>query len=263
MNEVAAVDAAELWVVTFTLVLARVSAFIITFPLFGQRFIPQLVKVGVCLSLTVAWLPTYALAMQSIPVPSDSWVGYAVSMMGEFVVGGFLGYAFGLLLLPMRMAGLYVGQEMGLNLSGITDPGSQTASNETGLIFDVLGTLLLLNLNVHHVMLLTLHASFSVLQLNRAFVYDAVRSYGRTLSATHDVSFLLIAPLATCLFVILIVLAIVMRAWPQINLFSMGIGIRLSVGFLALIVFLPNILSKLEQFFYSAMEAMPHYLLGL
>jgi len=118
-------------------------------------------------------------------------------------------------------------------------------------------------LNVHHVMLLTLHASFSVVQLNRAFAYDAARSYARTLSMTHEASLLLIAPLATCLFVTLIVLAILMRVWPQINLFSLGIGIRLSVGFMALITFLPSILSNLRQFFVSAMEAMPHYLLGL
>ena len=43
-------------VVLFTLVLARVATFFLVFPLFGSRYLPRLVKVGVCLSLTLAWL---------------------------------------------------------------------------------------------------------------------------------------------------------------------------------------------------------------
>ena len=263
MTEISASEAAEVWVVTFTLVLARVSALVLTFPLFGQRHIPRLVKVGFSLALTLAWLSTYTSDNSTVPVPSTSWVRYASAMVGEIFVGALLGYAFGLLMLPMRIAGTYIGQEMGFNLGQITDPSAQSSSNETGIIFELLGTLLFLSLNAHHTVLLTLHASFSVLQFDRGLAYAAWRLYGQIFSSVHEAGFLLIAPLATCLFVTLLVLAILMRVWPQINLFSFGIGARLAVGLIALLVLFPNLMSRLQQFLESAAVVLPRVLLGV
>ena len=260
MTAVPAVDLAEMWVVSFTLVLARVSAFVITFPLFGQRYLPRLVKVGLCLTLTIVWLPTYVSARS---MALDSWVQYAISMTGELFVGALIGYTFGLLLLPMRLAGTYVGQEMGYHLGGITDPGSQSSSNETGVIFESLGILLLLGLNVHHAVLWTLYASLAVVQLDRGFAFAGAQIYSRALSQMHEASFLLIAPLATSLFTVLVVLAILMRVWPQINLFSFGIAVRLGLGLIAVTIFLPHVISNLQRFLASAIEEMPLYVLGL
>ena len=79
----------------------------------------------------------------------------------------------------------------------------------------------------------------------------------------HEASFLLIAPLATSLFTVLVVLAILMRVWPQITLFSFGIAVRLGLGLIAVTIFLPHVISNLQRFLASAIEVMPLYVLGL
>jgi flagellar biosynthetic protein FliR len=263
MNAADASGGIEAAVVTFTLVLARVSALVFTFPLFGQRYLPRLVKVGLCLSLSAAWYSPEIIAEYAFVVVSNDWVRYAGWVFREVLVGAFLGYGFGVLLLPMRVAGTYVGQEMGYNLGGITDPGSQSASNETGVLFESWGILMLLMMDLHHVLLTTLHESFSALHPGEGFADSAFRLYARLLSDAHDVGLLIVAPLAVLLFAALVVLSVLMRAWPQINLFSFGIGARLTVGFLLWLALLPRILANLQNFLRSAAEILPLYLLGV
>ena len=231
------------WVINFTLVLTRVSALIVSFPLFGQRYLPRTVKAGLCFTLTLVWLPE---VVQHAPSMRDaSWMLFTIRMVAEMLIGTFIGYTFGLVLLPTRVAGAYLSQEMGFSLGQITDPASSSSTTELGAIFDAFGVLILLALNVHHTVLQTLHASFRI-GLDRRFVDRAWLQFSMAMSHMLDEGLLLIAPLATCLFITLFLLSVMMRSWPQLNLFSFGIPVRFIVGLGAMFLLAPYILSRLE-----------------
>ena len=241
-------------VVNFVLVLTRVSATILTFPLFGQRYLPRLVKAGMCVSLAVAWFPDLHVSPLAKTIGHGSWPELALALASQIVIGGFIGFAFGLVLLPARLAGTYISQEMGFSLGQITDPGSSSALTELGAIFDAFGILILLALNIHHRVLETLHASFQLGSVTRHFRTHAWQQYAGALNQMHDEGLLFIAPLLICLFCSLFLVAVLMRTWPQLNLFSFGIPLRFVIGFISLFLLLPYMLSRLEWFLASSKD---------
>lgn len=240
----------QLFVFAFVMLLARIGAFLIVFPLFGRGFLPQSVKFGFCLALAFVWLPQFKLA----PSVSVSWVALGFGITREVIIGSALGFVLGLMLLPMRMAGVYVGQEMGYNLSGITAPGSSSSSNEIGIALESLGILIFFATDTHHTVLAALFATIA-----HPGVVDNLRSYAlghfaHGLNQAHEISVLIVAPISICLFATTVVLGVAMKAVPNVNLFSVGIPARFAVGFVSLLVFMPDVLQHIAKYFQSQQD---------
>ena len=113
--------------VLFMLVLARVSAFIAFFPLFSRRQLPSLVKVGLAASLSIFWFSEIesALSLSSDAIDNLGGLHGALLIVKEVVIGIVMSIALGLFFWPAKIAGAYVGQELGLSLASISDPGAK------------------------------------------------------------------------------------------------------------------------------------------
>ena len=151
------------WVTAFVLVVARVSTFFVVFPLFRAARVPRLIKVSFSIALSGLWLSSMANdAAVAFPIISnDHWVTYGVAIAREMIIGGALGYLFGLFFLPAEIAGSYLGQEMGLSMASITDPSSGTSTNVLGELLGVFAMLIFFGSDVHHFVIGTLYSSFA------------------------------------------------------------------------------------------------------
>ncbi len=234
--------------IAFALVLARVSSFIVAAPAFSQGTVPTHVKFGLCVALSVFFLPGYIDAAAEL---RSSHGALILALFAEIVAGYCVGYLVGLMLLPVRIAGTYIGQELGFSLGQVADPTSGAASNETGLLFDAVGLLLFWTTDVHHQSLRMLASSTNVLQVDREFLLELADASARLISQSHDAAFVMIAPLASVLFLILTVLLVMMRSWPQVTLFSFGSGARLIAGLAAFVFFAPTIISNMTNILHE------------
>lgn len=239
--------------IALMLVMARVSSFIVAAPLFSQGTVPTAVKFGLCMALSVFWMPEYLDSAADLQASKGALV---LALLAEIVAGYCVGYLVRLSLLPVRIAGTYVGQELGFSLGQVADPTSGSPSNETGLLFDALGLLIFWTTNVHHQSLRLLGNSTIVLQVDREFLLDLATNTASLMAHSHDVAFLMIAPLATVLFVALVALSVMMRAWPQVTLFSFGSGARLLIGLAAFLFFAPSIVSKMAVILTEMMHTV-------
>ncbi len=238
------------WLVAFLFLLTRVSAFILTFPIFARKYVPHLIKTGICMGLTIAWLPEFT-AQSANGISQMTGFAMLTGAARELLIGGILGTILGLMMLPMRMAGIYIGQEMGFNLGGITDPGADSTSNEAGALLESLGILIFFGTNTHHTVLMALYASIYHKNIANDLRAFAETFFAHGLNQTHEVSLLLIAPIALCLFTTTVVLGVAMKSVPHVNLFSVGIPVRFAVGLIAFLAFLPTVLTNLANFFES------------
>lgn len=222
----------ETWVMTFGLILARVSAFVATIPYLGGRFVPRLVKAGAALALALFWFAEAGPgALQYVARLADqTWVSFTLAVAREVILGAALGYVFGLFLVPFRIAGEYLSQEMGLTLGAITDPSRPQNSTALGEAFEVLGVVVFFSQNVHHVFLAVLHGSFTTQPVGAGFSRLPVGLQMEAMTWTTQWGLLLVAPMACCLFVTSLVLGIMARVAPQLNLMSIGFTLRIVVG---------------------------------
>ncbi|MEZ6117974.1 MAG: flagellar biosynthetic protein FliR [Pirellulaceae bacterium] len=233
----------------FVLMLTRIGAFIVFFPLFGGRRLPNLVKVGLSVSLTLCWfpiVPNHMLFHASAADGPAAWLQFAVCVLREVIVGGAIGFAFGLFLEPARIAGSYIGNEMGLNQASLIDPGTNVMTNIVGEIFQSFAILLLLGANVHHGILTVVYQSFFALPIGKFWSDAPLDALVVESSQVHRDGVLLAAPVGICLFLTIVMLGVLMKASPQINIFSLGFTLRLTVGLGALLVFLPAMAVHLQ-----------------
>jgi len=252
-------------VTLFLLVLARVSVFVAFFPLFAKRQLPAQVKVGLAAALTVFWL---ADAKSVISAPdmqaAVSWL-FLFLVIKEIFIGMLLSIILGLFFWPARIAGSYIAQELGLSLAAISDPGSQDSSTLVARIFEAFSVLLFFALNLHHFVILTIHLSFNH-SLTRIGLSDLpTEAIVRSLNHSSDYGLLIVAPLLVLLMLVTLILGFLNRAAPSLNLFSVGMSIRVGLGGFLLLLFSPIVFGAMEIYFYrvqSDIEAMLSALTG-
>jgi flagellar biosynthetic protein FliR len=238
----------ETWVMTFGLILARVSAFVATIPYLGGRFVPRTVKAGTALALTCFWFcESGATSLNVVMAMNDQpWLAFSLAVASEALIGCALGYVFGLFLVPFRVAGEYLSQEMGLTMGAITDPSRPQMSTVMGEVFEVLGVVLFFSQNVHHVFLAALHGSFARQPIGSQILSVPVALQMKAASTATEWGLLLVAPIACCLFITSLILGVMTKAAPQLNLMSVGYALRIIVGLVATSVLWPEVAPQMS-----------------
>jgi len=232
-------------ILSFVLVLARVAAFIGVLPLFGQHQLPRMIKLGLATALTIFWFGSTPLE-QGLEQPN--FLLSILLIVREIGIGIFLALIIGFLLVPARIAGSYVGQEIGISMEPVTQSGSDQATIMTA-IFEAMAVILFFMLNLHHFLILVLHHSFhelagkiSLLELPTEFLIqwiDQITEYG----------LLIMAPIGVVGFAVVISLFLLNKAAPSMNLFSVGMPLRIGLGLLAIFFFLPVMWKSIEKYF--------------
>jgi flagellar biosynthetic protein FliR len=224
------------WLMTFGLILARVSSFIATIPYLGGRNVPRTIKAGASLALTCFWFAQSGATSIQVVVAMDEqpWLAFGMAVGREVLIGAALGYVFGLFLVPFRIAGEYIAQEMGLTMGAITDPTRPQNTTVFGEFFEMFGVLLFFTQDVHHLFLAALHHSFAQQPIGGSILAIPVAAQLSTLASVTEWGLTLAAPVACCLFITSLILGLMSRAAPQLNLMSFGYGLRITVGLFAI-----------------------------
>lgn len=249
------------WILSFFLILFRVAAAIFTFPALGTRGTPRQVKIGLSVALAAFWFGQYGFSpsMDVVRLAEDpTLLRFALAVAGEILLGSFLGFAFGLLLLPFRIAGSYIGQELGLTLGNVTDPNTFSSTNAVGQLFEVLALMLFFSVDLHHVLFGIIHSSFAKSPIGQGLFQLPAAILAPTVALAHEQGLRLIAPMAIITFGTVVLLTIITKSSPQLNLFSVGINIRLAVGLLAILFFLPDLILLGKEVLYQSALHLRH-----
>ncbi|MBN9518846.1 flagellar biosynthetic protein FliR [bacterium] len=244
------------------LVLARVGAFAAVAPPFAGRT-PRSVRAGLAVALAAFYVgvvglragPEFAAAVAEL----DS-VGYGVALVREALLGTAMGFAFGLFLIPARVAGEFVTQQVGLNVSPQVGPTGDSAGALTNLLETAAALLFLLG-DFHHVALATLHGSFGLFPLGGTALPRAAPLVDG-LAVAYEMGLLLAGPLALCLFLLAVTLAVMARAAPQLNVYSIGFTLQVMVVLVAGLFLLPELVGAIHASVARSGTDLPRLLGG-
>lgn len=251
----------ELWVVAFALILARVGTFLAVLPLLGGQNVPRMVKLGLAVALSCQWF----MAFGTVPgqelterLAQPQWLSFGLALGREAFLGGVLGFAFGLFLVPMRIAGEFISQEMGLSLGAMVDPTSSQPASAITQMFEMLGSLIFLGMDGHHVFLAVLHGTFVTWPVGGDAPGTPVSSLVSGAASAEEWGVLLALPVVICLFVTSVLLALMARAVPTMNIFTVGFALRIGAGLVAAVVLMPQMLAAAVSIFGHLTEAILH-----
>ncbi len=226
-------------VITFVLILTRVSGMIVSGPMFNLNGIPQLTKVGMAVTLAIIFFPLYAgFSGYSAPTDLPSLIWLALQ---EFIIGLLIGFVAEMLFIGIRMAGEYLAVQMGLSSSAVLDPVSGVQTPVIGQLYFIVAIWLFLNLNAHHALIMGVDKSFHWIPLGQGITEVGVLAQ-RFIALGSDmfvVALLTGLPVMAILLALEAALAFTAKVMPQMNVFMVALPLKSAVGLFVLMISLP------------------------
>lgn len=226
-------EAALNFVPVFVLVVFRLAGMMLFAPLFGSARIPRRVKGMLVLVLAMAM--TRSLTAH-VSLPATPW-GLALAIAGEMAFGFAMGMVMSFVFIAAQWAGEIIGQQMGLNIGEVVDPQFGAQNTIIGDFYFMLTLVVFLVVGGHRAMLQGVRASFDLLPLmalgmDRPLL-DLLMGFlqGATVLAIQ-----LAAPMLVTMLVVDLVIGVIGKTVPQLNVMALGLSLRTVVGMMVVIV---------------------------
>ena len=237
------------WITPYLWTFLRTLALFTALPVLGTRTVPARVRVALAgfIALAVqASLPPVA------PVPLDSVPAFAL-VLQQMVVGLAMGFAVRVVFAAVEFAGEVIGLQMGLNFAGFFDPITASAGTATSRFYGTTIAWLFVVSGGHLLVIAALVQSFGAFAVGpEPFAFITQVQPQRWGAEIFMLGLWIALPLVAMLLLVNMVLGVVSRVAPQLNVFSVGFPITLSVGLLGLLLTLP----ALQTPFTMALERM-------
>lgn len=232
----------------FLLIFARVIAFLMTVPLFSYRTIPTPIKVGLGFFLSLVILSSMEAPVFSIDHH------FVLLLLKEVTVGLAIGLIAYIILSVVQIAGGFIDFQMGFAMANVMDPQTGAQSPIIGQFFYMIALLFLLSVNGHHLLIDGIYNSYQFIALDSLITVDGDFSkfIVETFNNMFIIAFQMALPLVGCLFLVDVALGIIARTVPQLNVFVVGLPLKILVSFIALSVFIILYMS-LAKFIFDTM----------
>lgn len=214
----------------------RALALFSALPVLGTRTVPM--RVRVALAAFIAFAAQPSLPVQPL-VALDSPLAVTL-VVQQVLIGVALGFAVRVVFSAIEFAGEVIGLQMGLNFAAFFDPLSAGTVTATSRFFGTLVAWLFIVMNGHLLIIGALIQSFTTFPVGPEPFAFLRATQPQTWGAEIFRTGLWIAlPLVAMLMLVNLVLGIISRVAPQINVFAVGFPITLGVGLLGMLVTLP------------------------
>ncbi len=226
-------------ILTFILAFVRITVMIGLLPIFSSRNIPVQLKAGFSFLLAIILFPFVQIDLEStfnftIPI-------FVFMMIKEVFIGITIGFAASLLFAAVQFAGRLIDRQMGFALVQLVDPFTDAASTVSGQFQIIIFTIIFLLINGHYFLILAIQKSFDVIPIFHAQMPSGKMAAFLT-TMVADIFVLAVklsAPVFTVLLLTTVSLGVVARTVPQINIFFVGLPLKIGVGVITLIIALP------------------------
>jgi flagellar biosynthetic protein FliR len=227
----------------------RALALMTSLPVFSQRSVPMRVKVGLAFFIALA----SQASLPPMPVIAlDSPLAWIV-VLQQVLIGVSLGFAVRVVFAAVEFAGEVIGLQMGLNFAGFFDPVTASQGTASGRFFGTMVAFLFIIINGHLAIIVALIKSFSAFPVgHEPFAFLRAVQPQVWGAEVFAIGLWIALPLVGMLLFVNLVLGVISRVAPQINIFAIGFPISLGVGLIGMLLTLP----LLQQPFTMALERM-------
>ncbi|MBS4189245.1 flagellar type III secretion system protein FliR [Bacillus sp. FJAT-49705] len=238
----------------FLLIFVRVTSFFLMMPLFSYRSIPTAAKIG--LGFFMALIMMFTIDIPEISIDSH----YFLLVMKEALIGLLIGFIAYLILSAIQIAGGFIDFQMGFAIANVIDPQTGAQSPLMGQYLYTIALFFLLTVNGHHLMLDGIFYSYQFIPLDKPWIpfgnEDMADYIIKAFNSMFVIAFQMSIPIVGCLFLVDIALGIVARTVPQLNVFVVGLPVKIGVSFIVLIAVMSIMLVVVSQLFETMLYTM-------
>ena len=240
--------------VIFIFVLARMSGLVMTAPMFGSSEVPT--RIRALLAFTMALVITPVEWSANVELPT-SLAAFIVSMGGELLIGMILGLGVMILLSGVQVAGQIISQMSGMSLADVFNPGFDAEVPMISNLLYLVTLTVFIILGGHRLLVSALLDTYTFLPLGHAQLPPSLGTLMATLLAeSFSLAVRGAAPAMVALLLATVVLGLISRTLPQLNILAIGFGLNAMVTFLVLAVSVGAIAWLFQEHFEPAVEVI-------
>ena len=235
----------------FFLIFARVIAMLEIAPLFSSSGIPRIARIGLAMLCAAILLPQ----LRSIytPVP-DQALAYVLLLAGEALIGIITAFYLVIIYGTFQVAGEFFSLQMGFGASSVFDPLAQVELPIMGQFFNIAAMFVFLSVSGFQKLFLTgVIGSFHAVRAVdfATFHSDFAALFLSSLTHLFEQALIISMPILGTLFLVEVVMGLLAKAAPQLNLLMLGFPLAIIVAFAMMLLALPMIMA----FFGNVIEA--------
>ncbi|MHA6721742.1 flagellar biosynthetic protein FliR [Sphingomonas sp. RS2018] len=247
----------QLWTLLFTMI--RVGAAFIAAPVFGAVSVPLPVRIVLAGAIGIL-----AMNARVIAAPEQVFaLTTFLSVAGEALVGLAIGFVLQIAFAAPLVASELIGTSMGIGFAQAIDPVNGASSPAIGQFLSILLTLLFLSVDGHLILVDLVVRSYDALPPGAAWIApERLRAIAFFGGYAFLAGLLLALPVGFLLLCLNLVVGMMSRSAPALNLFAVGLPASLLVGVVALIAGMPAMGDYLLVIVHETLEMTARLVLG-
>jgi flagellar biosynthetic protein FliR len=203
-----------------------------------------------------------ALAYITVPLlpagPSLEPLGLVAMLVAaqEVLIGAAMGFTIQMIFDALVIGGQTMAMSMGLGFAMLVDPQRGVSVPVLSQFLVIIGMLVFLALNGHLAVLRLLVESFTLLPVGQGFTQDGLWTLLLWGSDMFVGALRIALPGVIALLVVNTAFGVMSRAAPTLNLFAVGFPAALLLGFIILVLNIPNFTPTFESLLFGSLDAV-------
>lgn len=238
----------------FLLILVRVTCFVHTAPFFSMRNTPSNVRVALSFFTTVL---LYQALTPAQAVTYSTLAGYTVIVLKEAMVGLLIGFAANICTSIVNFAGSIADMETGLSMVTLMDPTSRESTSITGVLYQYVLMFMMIATGMYRYLFAAFADTYRLIPVNGA-VFRGEALLNSMIEFLGDyviIGFRIVLPIFCSILLLNAILGILAKVSPQMNMFAVGIQLKILVG-LSVLFFTAGMLPGMADFIFEEMKRM-------
>jgi flagellar biosynthetic protein FliR len=234
------------------LILARTVPLVVLSPIFGGRTLPGQHKIGLAMILVLVLYPCVSpIVRGNLPTQGIAYWGLVLKELG---IGAMLGFLSSLVFMAIESAGNLIDVQRGTQQASVLVPQLDVQGPVFANLHIQLATVLFFSLNLHHLYLKGYFQSFELLPVNQypnfsahfqTFITQTIHMSGDIFA----VSLQLTAPIVLAIFMVDIVMGVMNRIAPMVQVYFLAMPFKAVVGIIMFILSFGYILKYMGVLF--------------
>lgn len=212
----------------FLLILVRVSMFVFVVPFFSMNAVPR--RYRVVLSVMISVILYGVMPRQEVQY--DTVYEYAVIVAKELITGALIGMGVNLCSSILALTGTIADMEVGFSMVTLMDPSTRQQTTITSTLYRNLIMLILVISGMYEYIIRALAESYELIPVYGAN-FDATKLLNAAISFMGRyvlVGFQICLPIFAAILMLNAVLGILAKVAPQMNMFAVGLQLKIIVG---------------------------------
>lgn len=229
----------------FMLILTRWGTFMAISPGFSMRGIPNLAKLAIAAGLS---LSAFALTTPLTAPLATGW--FALILVKELLVGAAIGFITQLFFAGIEMAGSFVDFQVGFSNGAIFDPALGVQSSNYGRVYYWISMSVFFFTNLYQEVIRTVARSFEAIPIMELdFTHFGTEGMLKVFVYVFELALNLAFPLMIVALLSEVILALLSRTVPQINVLILGMPMKILVSMIVFFFFLPILVDRITDLF--------------